>query len=433
MTFEDRLRELFAHLGIERAHIVGGGYYSPSGDIPIRAPELAASMTLVCPMSVPRTIANEIAPPFAIVTGDRGGLAVSVADALKDAAHGRHIVLGDCAPELWDDLAAERTDELGGGIMEFLAAVDVEAPMAAIHRAEESGAVAELAYRVMGNGPPLALFPLGLAPSQWDPLLAELGARYSVVLISGAHVSPSSSHESRIRNPGYLAIVRTLLDAVDIEPGAKILEVGCGTGAVTRVLAEYTEGKNPITGVDINAFLRREAEMLCDTAGFADIVQYGEGDAHALPFSDAFFEVTLSVTMLEEVDAECAIAEQVRVTRPGGRVGAMVRSLDMVPIVSANLPEAIAAKVIDGLRATGAGEMGCADASLYPRFARAGLTDLKIFPSFNTSAHLTRIQLGNALSRLDTDERAAFDAAAAEAGEGFFIGMPMHVAVGTKS
>jgi hypothetical protein len=167
MTFEDRLRELFAHLGVERAHIVGGGYYSPAGDIPVRAPDLAVSMTLVCPMSVPQTIDNDITLPFAIVTGDRGGLADSVANALQDVVHGHQIVLNDCAPELWDDLARERTRELGDGILNFLASVDEEIPLAANHLGENGGMVAELAYRTMGDGPPLVLFPLGLAPSQW--------------------------------------------------------------------------------------------------------------------------------------------------------------------------------------------------------------------------------------------------------------------------
>ena len=432
MTFEDRLRELFAHLGVERAHIVGGGYYSPAGDIPVRAPDLAASMTLVCPMSVPQTIDNDINLPFAIVTGDRGGLADSVADTLQDVAHGHQIVLNDCAPELWDDLARERTRELGDCILNFLASVDAEMPMAAIHLGGNRGMVAELAYRTMGDGPPLVLFPLGLAPSQWNPLLGELSARYSVIQISGAHVAPSSSHEKRIRSPGYFAIVKTLLDAVHIEPGATILEVGCGTGAVTRLLAEYTEGKNPITGLDHNAFLRGEAEMLGDAAGFADIIEIREGDAHALPVPDGAFDLTLSVTLLEEVEADRAIAEMVRVTRPGGRIGAMVRSLDLAPLLSADLPGSIRAKVAAGIQASGASPKGCADASLYGRFARAGLKDLKMYPRYNTTAHLIPVQLANALSKLDADERTIFNAAAADAGEGYFIGMPMHVAVGTK-
>ena len=208
-----------------------------------------------------------------------------------------------------------------------------------------------------------------------------------------------------------MRLVKTLLDALAIAPGETILEVGCGTGVVTRVLAEHTGGRNSITGMDINAFLRSEAETLGAAAGFADVIEIFEGDAHDLPVADAAFDVTLSVTLLEEVDADRAIAEMARVTRPGGRVGAMVRSLDMAPVVSAK---------------------GCADASLYRRLAGAGLSDIEIHPSFNTSAHLTPVQLANATSRLDEDERSVFDAAVADAGEGFFIAMPMHLAACRK-
>ena len=432
MKFEDRLRELFAQLGIERAHILGAGFFIPWGDIATRAPDLAASTTLICPMSVPRAMVRDTTRPFAIVTGDRGSLADAVADAVADADHARHIVLTDCAPELWDDLARDRTRELGDGLFEFLASVDDETPMFPLHLDEGSGMVAGLAYRVMGGGPPLVMFPFGLAPSQWDPLLGELGARYTVFLISGAHVAPNSSHESRIRSPGYMRLVKTLLDALAIAPGETILEVGCGTGVVTRVLAEHTGGRNSITGMDINAFLRSEAETLGAAAGFADVIEIFEGDAHDLPVADAAFDVTLSVTLLEEVDADRAIAEMARVTRPGGRVGAMVRSLDMAPVVSADLPETISDKILAGLRATGAAPKGCADASLYRRLAGAGLSDIEIHPSFNTSAHLTPVQLANATSRLDEDERSVFDAAVADAGEGFFIAMPMHLAACRK-
>ena len=100
---------------------------------------------------------------------------------------------------------------------------------------------------------------------------------------------------------------------------------------VSRVIAEYTRQKNAITGIDINAFLRNEAAALRDAAGFKNVVTYEEGDAHSLPIADEAFDVTLSVTMLEEVNADRAIAEMVRVTRSGGRVGAIVFSVRAPP------------------------------------------------------------------------------------------------------
>jgi hypothetical protein len=66
-----------------------------------------------------------------------------------------------------------------------------------------SGTIAELAYRVLGNGPPVALFPLGLAPSQWQPLVESLTSHYTILSVSGAHTQPTSILEDRAANPGY--------------------------------------------------------------------------------------------------------------------------------------------------------------------------------------------------------------------------------------
>ena len=95
--------------------------------------------------------------------------------------------------------------------------------------------------------------------------------------------------------------------------------MGCGCGAVGRWLANQRQVAKPITGIDLNPYLLSEAEILRDSAGFSDDLEFKEGDAHELPFEDENFDATLSITMLEEVDADRALAEMVRVTRPGAK------------------------------------------------------------------------------------------------------------------
>ena len=78
---------------------------------------------------------------------------------------------------------------------------------------------------------------------------------------------------------------------------------------------------------------------------------------------------------MEEGDADRMLSELVRVTRPGGRIGVIVRSLDIPPWTNVVLSPAVRAKV----DVPGRGDVaaaGCADASLYQRFRRAGLIEL---------------------------------------------------------
>ena len=80
----------------------------------------------------------------------------------------------------------------------------------------------------------------------------------------------------------------------------------------------------------------------------------------------------------EEGDADRMLSELMRVTRSGGRIGVIVRSLDIPPWTNVVLSPAVRAKV----DVPGRGDLaaaGCADASLYQRFRRAGLVELTCF------------------------------------------------------
>jgi len=95
-------------------------------------------------------------------------------------------------------------------------------------------------------------------------------------------------------------------------PGERALDAGCGTGIYTRRL---TERGALVTGVD------NDSEMLVAARRKAPAAALIEGDVAALPFADATFDLSLAVTLLCFVqEPQRAVAELVRVTRPGGRV-----------------------------------------------------------------------------------------------------------------
>lgn len=104
--------------------------------------------------------------------------------------------------------------------------------------------------------------------------------------------------------------------------GERVLDVGCGSGAVTRTLALRVATGGRAVGLDASGALLNVARELANTAGLGAIVEFKEGDCRALPFPDASFDAVVAATALSHVpDAGRALREMVRVTRPGGRVG----------------------------------------------------------------------------------------------------------------
>jgi ubiquinone/menaquinone biosynthesis C-methylase UbiE len=112
------------------------------------------------------------------------------------------------------------------------------------------------------------------------------------------------------------------LDLLGVGPGSRVLEVGCGGGAVTRDVARRVAPNGLVVGLDPSPAFLRFARELVERDGLEGFVDLREGDGRALPFGQAEFDVVLAVTALAHVpDGERAIPEMARVARPGGRVG----------------------------------------------------------------------------------------------------------------
>jgi ubiquinone/menaquinone biosynthesis C-methylase UbiE len=128
--------------------------------------------------------------------------------------------------------------------------------------------------------------------------------------------------ELRARHPEQVAARAAYLDLVGVAAGSRVLEVGCGSGAVTRAAARLVGPTGQVVGVDPSPGLLTVAAELARQEGVAAQVELRVGQAQALPFPDQTFDVVLAVTTLAHLpDAEQAIPELVRVARPGGRVG----------------------------------------------------------------------------------------------------------------
>jgi hypothetical protein len=137
---------------------------------------------------------------------------------------------------------------------------------------------------------------------------------------------------------------------------------------------------------------------------------------------------------MEEVDADRMMAELVRVTRLGGRVAVAVRSTDLPHVFNVDVPADVQRKLEAPRVGAGAAAGGCADGSLYERFARSDLTDIRMLPSWALSSPPEDSWVQGSMQVLTADEGETFQTAlraGIDAGTAFG-GNPFHVAVGTK-
>ena len=120
-----------------------------------------------------------------------------------------------------------------------------------------------------------------------------------------------------------------LLDRLRLRGDERILDLGCGRGAVLLMAAQHLT-----TGRAVGVDLWRTADQSGNSAeatqrnaaaeGVADRVELHTGDLTTLPFEDNSFDVVLSSLAIHNISGragrEKAISEAVRVVRPGGRL-----------------------------------------------------------------------------------------------------------------
>ena len=99
--------------------------------------------------------------------------------------------------------------------------------------------------------------------------------------------------------------------ALNDRAGLKILEIGCGPGALAESLHRWFPGAQ-ITAID------RDSRFISFAKANIPGVDFLEGDATQLPFEDQSFDVTISNTVQEHIEPTAFWGEQRRVLKPGG-------------------------------------------------------------------------------------------------------------------
>jgi demethylmenaquinone methyltransferase/2-methoxy-6-polyprenyl-1,4-benzoquinol methylase len=119
---------------------------------------------------------------------------------------------------------------------------------------------------------------------------------------------------------------RLVVDAVDPQPGQRILDLAAGTGTSSRPFADAGALVVPL---DLSLGMLRVGKERQPG------LQFINGDALSLPFGDATFDaVTISYGLRNVEQTQAALAEMRRVTRPGGRLVVAEFSTPVQPLLN---------------------------------------------------------------------------------------------------
>jgi arsenite methyltransferase len=128
---------------------------------------------------------------------------------------------------------------------------------------------------------------------------------------------------------GKFHVWDTILDRLDLRGDERVLDMGCGRGAVlTAVARRLTTGR--VTGIDLWSRSDQSGNSTDATLrnasleGVGDRIEIATGDIRALPFPDGRFDVVVSSLAIHNIHPGAgrahAIAEALRVLKPGGRL-----------------------------------------------------------------------------------------------------------------
>lgn len=177
----------------------------------------------------------------------------------------------------------------------------------------------------------------------------------------------SQRHQGQLRR-GFLSLA-------GVRAGMRVLDVGCGTGVVTRDVARRVGARGTVVGVDPSGALLAVARRRTRLEESGAQPKFRRGDGLALPFASASFDVALAVTVLLHVPGSDRVLEEMaRVVRPGGYVAVLDQDLGTFAL---DVPDrALTRRIVDGHA-----ERFYADPwsgrTLARRLRRAGLTRVR--------------------------------------------------------
>jgi len=116
-------------------------------------------------------------------------------------------------------------------------------------------------------------------------------------------------------------IADSIVKASGVKPDSTVVDVGCGTGFLTRRFAELAQNTGKIVGVDLSPSMLQVARDNLAKRGLPQSVDLRVGDAEDLPVEDGFADAVVGNMILHHCPRpKQAISEMARVLKQGGRL-----------------------------------------------------------------------------------------------------------------
>ena len=126
--------------------------------------------------------------------------------------------------------------------------------------------------------------------------------------------------EDRAQMPKFAAIRENYLDKIGVSVTGRILELGCGTGAMCRAIASRPGFVGTVVGSDLSAKLIETAKDITAKSGLKNIA-YCQADAQGSDAHDGQYDLVLAHTVISHVaDPAAFLREAIRLAKPGGQI-----------------------------------------------------------------------------------------------------------------
>jgi ubiquinone/menaquinone biosynthesis C-methylase UbiE len=146
-----------------------------------------------------------------------------------------------------------------------------------------------------------------------------------------------------VSNPLQEPVIRSAIRALQLPPGSRGLDAGCGIGLQALLLAEAVGPAGHVTGLDLSPQFLVHAREITEEAGLSERISFQQGDVNRLPFDDQTFDWVWSANCVGYAPLEplALLRELTRVTKPGGNVVILVWSSQQLlpgyPLLEARL------------------------------------------------------------------------------------------------